>query len=1221
MKSIRIGNDIRIEWPIVLSGDVEKLKDLDLTVEVRPSAKIIDTHNYADENSRKEVTVMMNGGVNCLPDIGDGKEHCQPCRPRPHCPTAPVLLPYHIEDNTLIAMWTADRQFATGDYDIMLYAHKNEGGQAVCDQYRFVRLVSHTAEADAPDGSGIEAVIAMQPVTLELSGLSAYEVAVVNGFQGTEEEWLQSLKQPAIDAAEQAKEDIEKYKTETKAELKADIEALGYYEDNSEFIRVYTDAEGKFLWGIRVDGSIEWAKGVPAPVKEALKKLEAQLLEEGDKDIAELKAYIDAKVTELQGEIDAINEALKPLTDTFKYEENEEFANVVTDAEGKVLFGIRTDGTPYFPKNEMYKTGSNEEFAAVWLDAQDKVLFGVRHDGSFYVAKADFLDKIAQIQKILDENEIGDNNLSELVGQLQEEVSGIKQDVEALKPLGEMFSIISNDEWMHAVVDAENKLLFGIKAETGEIVMPKQDTYKIISNEEWMAVWVDASNKPLFGVKADGTFWCAKSNFSVHDDYVKQEDFENKTAALDEQIEGINTTISSMQQAVAELAEQVAEIDTSNEALKMLSVLDDVEGRTEITLDAEDRVLAYRDKEGIRHESKLDVNKIYQNGTEIGEIASKDDIKDFATKEDLNNVTIDPSEINIAELDGVIDYSKENLFIVSEFTENFNDGTTTFAPPAENIALGYRLSNPIPCKAGEWFTRNGTATALIVNTDTEDKNGERLRNPQASFKAIKDGYIRVTAINNGSATLNRGKYVVAEEDRMDAVGISKMKLTVSNFTKDTKYLKAPNGKYYELVVNNEGVISTKEIDSEIIPDFDLPADMPTLNITSESNDVDFNNYGFDRVTTATGKYLLDFKSTGVTNLGILENASYNAGYSNFEHFYNSSGQERYGIILNGSEVGKNKGLIIFDNLFNVVDYLSSSYYDFHDFIYIDDGHYIMFSPLEKQDVEFSTGTVSVSGYAILEYKGELLKDKKRIGRFDLNQDSVLKDVIPDAINIFDASAHMNTITFDGNASGVDDTHIIVNLRNCDSFYRLSRNYNVENNTVAFSLLERVGGRPNSENYDIPERIKTDSLCQWFHSHDVKFWGMKNIGGQNYPTYTLFDNNWKTSYNPRNNGTNAGVENTNSRVVQLSIDWTNKLVKDYKVYVIDGDYYTNAMGGATMLDEGVLFVSYVGKIGLFDFTKEKTTEETPNQKVGAEHIWEMSLSNRGQMYRANVYLKQ
>ena len=109
-------------------------------------------------------------------------------------------------------MWTADRQFATGDYDIILYAHKNEGGQAVCDQYRFVRLVSHTAQADAPDDSGIEAVIAMQPVTLELSGLSAYEVAVINGFQGTEEEWLASLKKPAEDAAEELKQEIEQFK-------------------------------------------------------------------------------------------------------------------------------------------------------------------------------------------------------------------------------------------------------------------------------------------------------------------------------------------------------------------------------------------------------------------------------------------------------------------------------------------------------------------------------------------------------------------------------------------------------------------------------------------------------------------------------------------------------------------------------------------------------------------------------------------------------------------------------------------------------------------------------------------------------------------------------------------------------------------------------------------------------------------------------------------------
>lgn len=194
MKSIRIGNDIRIEWPIVLSGDVSKLQDLDLTVEVRPSRNVVDWHNYIEQPTlyRGKQTVMMNGGMEFRPDMGDGKEHCTSHRPKP--PVPPVKLPYHIENNTLIAMWTADRQFAIGDYDIILYAHKNEGGQAVCDQYRFVRLVAHSAQADAPDDSGIEAVITMQPLTLSLSGLSAYEVAVVNGFQGSVEEWLESLK-------------------------------------------------------------------------------------------------------------------------------------------------------------------------------------------------------------------------------------------------------------------------------------------------------------------------------------------------------------------------------------------------------------------------------------------------------------------------------------------------------------------------------------------------------------------------------------------------------------------------------------------------------------------------------------------------------------------------------------------------------------------------------------------------------------------------------------------------------------------------------------------------------------------------------------------------------------------------------------------------------------------------------------------------------------------
>ena len=251
MKSIRIGNDIRIVWPIVLSGDVSKLKDLDLTVEVRLSKKVVDVRNYADSEINKvnsfkktETTILMNGGVVCRPDNGSGKECCD-VRPLYENPqTAPVKLPYTIENNTLIAIWPANKQFATGDYDIVLYGRKNKGGQTVCDQYRFVRLVSHTAQIDNEDNCGVEPVITMQPTTVELSGLSAYEVAVLEGFSGTREEWVESLKQPAKDAASEAEENFKTYQLETDKKVSEFVNRKVTPEMLSESTKQLIEASG-----------------------------------------------------------------------------------------------------------------------------------------------------------------------------------------------------------------------------------------------------------------------------------------------------------------------------------------------------------------------------------------------------------------------------------------------------------------------------------------------------------------------------------------------------------------------------------------------------------------------------------------------------------------------------------------------------------------------------------------------------------------------------------------------------------------------------------------------------------------------------------------------------------------------------------------------------------------------------------------------------------------
>lgn len=192
MKSIRIGNDIRIEWPLKLSGDIEKLEDLDLCVEVVPSKEIIDYNNYDDKPGIKveTCTVMLNGGKCKIPSRDALKAWHDRKRPE----MSPIILPFTISENKIIAIWKAGDQYSVGEYDIIVYSKKNDIGQAVADQCRFVRLVAHSAQADAPADSDVEAIITLQPLTLELSGLSAYDIAVAEGFEGTRKEWLNSLK-------------------------------------------------------------------------------------------------------------------------------------------------------------------------------------------------------------------------------------------------------------------------------------------------------------------------------------------------------------------------------------------------------------------------------------------------------------------------------------------------------------------------------------------------------------------------------------------------------------------------------------------------------------------------------------------------------------------------------------------------------------------------------------------------------------------------------------------------------------------------------------------------------------------------------------------------------------------------------------------------------------------------------------------------------------------
>ena len=51
------------------------------------------------------------------------------------------------------------------------------------------------------------------------------------------------------------------------------------YIDNPEWLKVDVDSEDKVLFGIKKDGSVEWSKGIPKPIRDELKELKKRISE------------------------------------------------------------------------------------------------------------------------------------------------------------------------------------------------------------------------------------------------------------------------------------------------------------------------------------------------------------------------------------------------------------------------------------------------------------------------------------------------------------------------------------------------------------------------------------------------------------------------------------------------------------------------------------------------------------------------------------------------------------------------------------------------------------------------------------------------------------------------------------------------------------------------------------------------------------------------------
>lgn len=317
---------------------------------------------------------------------------------------------------------------------------------------------------------------------------------------------------------------------------------------------------------------------------------------------------IQSAVDEVVDKTAIKNEEGTVVETPFRYIQNEEFIFAVIDSEGRLLFGIyRDSGNPYFPQNDMYHISQSEEFIWVILDAANHPLLGIQQDGTCWAAKAQWIDDIKAIKEALSSI---DENLKTF--QPKEDGKGlINLDI------ADSFFYISNDEYIIAVVDAENRILAGIKYD-GEPYFPNHEMYSVITNEEWLYAIIDADNKVLCGLRADdGHMVVGGIDIStfITNAIIDIADIKERTNHLStiENDEYLSVETDAEGKVLGYIAP-----DGSHYLYKVKSEtiptefehIEDPEGRTEITTDADNKVLGYRDSEGTRHEHKISAKHI-----------------------------------------------------------------------------------------------------------------------------------------------------------------------------------------------------------------------------------------------------------------------------------------------------------------------------------------------------------------------------------------------------------------------------------------------------------------------------------------------------------------------------------------------------------------------------------------------------------------------------------